>query len=205
MFALELVRYPFLFRQCSLTSFLGNGLTYVPAVSIVSNTFTTKRPLAIGLVASGSAFGSTILPIIFRQLIPMMGFGWVNRVFGFLILTISLLAIVFLKPNTQLVLPLNAFFDVRTIKEPAYLLLCAGLFFVELGYWIPPFSLPPYAQFLSPDKCQLRLPASCHHERERLSRTSPSLFRRSKFRSSLGSGRWVPVFRCARSLLVECS
>ncbi|KAF2100636.1 MFS general substrate transporter [Rhizodiscina lignyota] len=127
---------------------IGNGLTYVPAVSIVSNTFTTKRPMAIGLAASGSAFGSTILPIMFRQLIPIMGFGWVNRIFGFLALAISLLAIVFLRRDTrQAAPPSNTFFDVRAFKEPAYVLLCAGLFFVELGYWIPPFSLPPYAQF----------------------------------------------------------
>jgi Na+/melibiose symporter-like transporter len=119
----------------------------VPAVSIVSNAFTTKRPLAIGLAASGSAIGSTILPIMFRKLIPMIGFGWVNRVFGFLILALSLLAIVFLRPGDEYAPPPVTFFDTGAFKEPPYILLCAGLFFVELGYWIPPFSLPPYAQF----------------------------------------------------------
>ncbi|KAI9706209.1 MAG: hypothetical protein M1820_004970 [Bogoriella megaspora] len=134
---------------------IGNGLTYVPAVSIVSNSFTAKRPVATGLAASGSAVGSTLLPILFRQLLPIIGFPWVNRIFAFFIFGISLLALVVLKPttsspshttdaSTQQQHPL---FDIRVLKEPAYLLLCAGLFFVELGYWIPPFSLPPYAQF----------------------------------------------------------
>lgn len=67
-----------------LTQLLGSGLLYVPGVSIVSNAFTTKRPIATGIAATGSAVGGVLFPILFRNLEPRMGFSWVNRIFGVL-------------------------------------------------------------------------------------------------------------------------
>ena len=119
----------------------------MPAVSIVSNTFTSKRPVAIGLAATGSACGGVLLPIMFRQLAPAIGVRWVNRVFGFLILVISSVAILLLRPEApHQTRGRNKFFDAPALKEPAFLLFCLGLFFVELGYWIPPFMITPYAR-----------------------------------------------------------
>ena len=127
---------------------LGSGLIYVPSVTIVSNTFKKYRPLATGFAATGSAVGGTVFPIMFRNLVEKIGFGWTNRVFGFLLLVLSFLALVFLQPKSDSVgTPRRGtFFDASALKEPSYLLLCLGLFFVELGYWIPPFYITPYAK-----------------------------------------------------------
>ena len=79
---------------------------------------------------------------------PLVGFGWVNRILGFMFLVTSTIAYILLKQETtSLPTRRQTFFDARALTEPAFILLCLGLFFVELGYWIPPFSLPPYAQF----------------------------------------------------------
>ena len=151
-----------------LTRMIGSGLIYVPAISAVSNSFTTRRAFALGVGATGSAVGGVILPITFRRLLPSIGFGWVNRVFGFIILFLAVLSY-FLLTNTEAsfcpTLPrrrrnsgllrshsqrhhqenkrwasLSAAFKGR-----AYLFLCAGIFFVFLGYWVPLFYVVPYA------------------------------------------------------------
>lgn len=122
----------------------------MPAVSVVSNAFETQRPLALGLAATGSALGGTVFPIIFKKLVPAIGFAWTVRVFGFLQLATSLPAVFLLGPvegkgirQTQ---PRKVKLDARALLEPPYAFLCAGLFFVELGFWIPPFTITPYAQ-----------------------------------------------------------
>ncbi|KAF6816523.1 MFS monocarboxylate [Colletotrichum sojae] len=129
---------------------VGTGLLYVPGVSIVSNAFTTKRPIATGIAATGSAVGGVVFPILFRHLEPRMGFPWVNRIFGFLVLATSVLALLLLRPDP----PAHRhrprrrcdLLDASALSDVPYLFLCAGLFFVELGYWIPPFTVAPYAQ-----------------------------------------------------------
>ncbi|KAK2779370.1 MFS monocarboxylate [Colletotrichum kahawae] len=131
---------------------IGSGLLYVPGVSIVSNAFTTKRPIATGIAATGSAVGGVLFPILFRALEPRMGFSGVNRVFGILVLVTSLFALILLRPDPIQNPPRRRggeLLDSSALKDIPYLFFCLGLFFVELGYWIPPFIVAPYAQ-LSP-------------------------------------------------------
>ncbi|KAL3295004.1 MFS general substrate transporter [Colletotrichum asianum] len=127
----------------------GSGLLYVPGVSIVSNAFTTKRPIATGIAATGSAVGGVLFPILFRNLEPRMGFSWVNRIFGILVLVTSLFALILLRPDPIQKPPRRRggeLLDSSALKDTPYLFFCLGLFFVELGYWIPPFIVAPYAQ-----------------------------------------------------------
>ena len=129
-------------------------MIYVPSISLVANTFTTKRPIAIGISATGSAVGGVIFPIMFRHLIPRIGFGWVNRIFGFLILIISIATFLLLKPPSNQPRRRGALLDLTALREPPYLFLLAGLFFTYLGYWIPLFYIVPYAELslhLTPD------------------------------------------------------
>nr|POE80086.1 aspyridones efflux protein apdf [Quercus suber] len=133
---------------------VGSGLIFVPAVAIVCNAFTAKRPIALGVASTGSAVGGTIFPVLFRQLVPTMGLNWTTRVFGFIMLATSVLAIILLRPGNDIPEPQfrtvtansPAFLDLSAFREPPFAFLCAGLFFVELGYWIPPFTITPYAQ-----------------------------------------------------------
>ena len=59
---------------------------------MVSNQFTTKRAVALGVAATGTAVGGVVLPITFRKLLPSINFGWTNRALGFLVLLLSVLA-----------------------------------------------------------------------------------------------------------------
>ena len=125
---------------------LGNGMIYVPSVAVVSNTFTSKRPIALGISATGAAVGGVVLPIMFRRLVPRIGFGWVNRIFGFMVLAMSVAAVLLLRPSPH---PIKRhegrLLDLSALKEVPYVFLLAGMFFAYLGYWIPLFYIGPYA------------------------------------------------------------
>ncbi|KAI0972268.1 MFS general substrate transporter [Xylaria arbuscula] len=71
---------------------IGGALFYIPAISIVSNNFASRPALPLGIAASGSAVGGIIWPIVFRALLPKIGFGWVNRVFTLLVLVLSVVS-----------------------------------------------------------------------------------------------------------------
>ena len=133
-----------------LTGVPGNGLTYVPAVVTVSHAFGATRPIALGIAASGSAVGGTMFPIVFRQLAPVVGLAWTNRVIGFIVLATSIFAVIVLRPETprELVHPrlVEGVLDQSAFKDGPYLFLCGGLFLVELGYWIPPFTITQYVR-----------------------------------------------------------
>ncbi|KAI0155203.1 MFS general substrate transporter [Xylariaceae sp. FL1272] len=145
---------------------LGSGLVYVPSISAVSNDFTTHRALAIGVAASGAAFGGVIWPIAFRQLLPSIGFAWTNRIFALIVLILAVGSYFSLTSGNSKTQPsrrrlrggpvpssigttnLNqekfaALFSAFNGKP--YLFLCGGVFFILLGYWIPLFYIVPYA------------------------------------------------------------
>lgn len=63
---------------------IGAGLLFVPSVSILSQYFSTRISVAVGLAATGSSIGGVIYPIVFHRLQPTIGFGWATRVIGFI-------------------------------------------------------------------------------------------------------------------------
>ncbi|KAI0434851.1 major facilitator superfamily domain-containing protein [Xylaria sp. FL1042] len=94
---------------------IGGALFYIPAISIVSNNFAPRPALPLGIAASGSAVGGIIWPIVFRSLLPRIGFGWVNRVFTLLVLVLSVVSYYTLISGSQ---PTHSNFPRRK---------CAGL------------------------------------------------------------------------------
>ena len=72
---------------------LGMGFTYVPILAAMSMHFATRQPLALGICATGACVGGTIVPIILRQLIPKIGFGWAVRSVAFLNLACAIIAL----------------------------------------------------------------------------------------------------------------
>lgn len=123
-------------------------MLYVPSIAVISQTFSAKhRAVAIGVASSGAAIGGIVIPIMFRHLQPKIGFGWINRIFGFMILAMSVAAFFLLRPDPTHVRPRGPLFDPSALKEPPFVVLLVGLFFVFLGYWIPLIYITPYAQF----------------------------------------------------------
>lgn len=124
-------KYWQLFLAQGICTGLGNGLIFCPALSLLSTYFSTKRSLAIGIAASGSATGGVVFPVIVQQLLPHIGFAWTVRVVGFVMLAVQVVTLTFTKPRlpprkTGPVVEWGAF------KELPYALFALGMF---LNFW----------------------------------------------------------------------
>ena len=110
---------------------LGNGLQFTPTVGLVSTYFSKRKSTAIAISASGSATGGIIFPVIVRQLLPSIGFGWTVRVLGFVILALDLVTFAFLRTR----LPprrSGAIVEWAALKEVTFTLYIIGMFF---NFW----------------------------------------------------------------------
>lgn len=118
---------------------LGTGCLFLPSVAIVATYFTTKRALAIGIVASGGSFGSVIYPIVFHRLQPRIGFPWATRVLGFIALGTLLVSILVLRTRLPPPEETRAIFDPQAFKNFPFIFFSTGLFLAFAGLYIPIF------------------------------------------------------------------
>lgn len=124
-------KYWQLFLAQGICTGLGNGLIFCPALSLLSTYFTTKRSLAIGIAASGSATGGVVFPLIVQQLLPKIGFAWTVRVVGFVMLVVQVVTLTFTKPR----LPprkTGPMVEWGAFKELSYALFATAMF---LNFW----------------------------------------------------------------------
>ncbi|CAI4213331.1 unnamed protein product [Parascedosporium putredinis] len=77
---------------------LANGFVFCPTIATLSTYFSSKRSLAIGIGACGSATGGIIFPLIARFLIPRAGLLTL-RTIGFVQLVALVFCNFFLKPR----------------------------------------------------------------------------------------------------------
>ena len=124
--AVDRRRYWQLFLAQGICTGLGNGLLFCPALSVLSTYFSSKRSLAIGLAASGSATGGLIFPAIVQQLLPKIGFPWTVRVVGFVMLATQIVAVSFTKQRLP---PRKSgpLVEWAAFKEPPYTLFSIGI------------------------------------------------------------------------------
>ena len=66
------------------------GLSGTVALTAVS--FQKRRSFAVGITTSGLAFGAVIYPLVFRELLPRIGFSWTTRIMAFIALGCFLIA-----------------------------------------------------------------------------------------------------------------
>ncbi|KAJ6095889.1 hypothetical protein N7486_006635 [Penicillium sp. IBT 16267x] len=125
---------------------LGGGLSYIPALTVVSTSFTTKRPIAIGCASIGSSIGAVIFPVMFRQLQPKIGFPWAVRCIGFVSLLVAIIACSILcrRPGHQS--RARSLIDWTAFREPSFMLFSVSLTCVMLAYYVPIFYVASYAR-----------------------------------------------------------
>lgn len=108
---------------------IGGGIFFCPSMGLMATYFSKRRGLALGLASTGNSVGGIIYPVIVRQLLPKLGFGWTARVLGFVNLGCLALVLAFMRPR----LPPRAagpVIDFRAFREPVYLSFVSGIFFV---------------------------------------------------------------------------
>ncbi|KAL3422249.1 MFS monocarboxylate transporter [Phlyctema vagabunda] len=113
---------------------IGNGLVLCPTMSLVSTYFSTHRSVAIATVASGSATGGLIFPLIAQQLFPKIGFPWGVRVMGFVMM--ANMAVILALARTRIP-PRKAgpMLELPAFKEAPYSLFICGMFCIFLALY----------------------------------------------------------------------
>ena len=132
---------------------LGCGCLFISSLTIPAQYFTTKRALAMGIVASGGSMGAIIYPIVFRRLQAEVSFGWATRAMGFIALGTLLVPVIFLKSRLPPSGTARALIDPQAFRNPQFMLFAAAQFFYFLGLYMPFFYVSAWAQqYLNTDE-----------------------------------------------------
>lgn len=114
---------------------IGCGLMFCPTIALMPTYFTSKRSIAIGITACGSATGGLIFPAVVMRLLPQIGYGWTMRVLGFISLATLIPCVVFLKQRLP---PRKSgpYVELAAFKEAPYALFAIGMFMNFWGLYI---------------------------------------------------------------------
>jgi MFS family permease len=145
--------YPALLATQGVAQGLGNGLQFCPAMAVLSTYFEGRRSLAMGLAASGASVGGVVYPLLVRQLLPRLGFGWTLRVLALVMAAVGATAAAFLRPRVP---PRKAgpLVEWAAFTEPPYALFCVGCWLVFFAlffafYYVRASTPSPTLRFLS--------------------------------------------------------
>ncbi|OJA11208.1 hypothetical protein AZE42_05766 [Rhizopogon vesiculosus] len=88
LFDLGYFKIPCFAASCTLVvcMFLIAECTQYWQFFLVQGLVTGRRGFALGVTAVGSSSGSTVFPVMAQKLIPLIGFKWTIRVFGFILI-----------------------------------------------------------------------------------------------------------------------
>lgn len=107
---------------------VGSGLLYVPALAFVTTSFSTKRPIAVGLTTTGPSIGGLAFPIMTRKLLPQIGFAWTTRVMAFVLLALSSIALSILARAPVIRNRPRNLLDLGAFREIPFIFMCFMFF-----------------------------------------------------------------------------
>lgn len=152
--ALMLLSWSKTYAEVILTQGLFSGIIssmlFLLSISTVAPYFSKKRPLAIGLGASGSSLGGTVYSSIARKLITSVGFGWSTRIIAFIQLATTFIMFLCIRrrlPPTQR----KAFIAHECLKEPVFMLYVVGNMCGFLGLYVFYVYYESYAVSINPN------------------------------------------------------
>ncbi|KAG2186016.1 hypothetical protein INT43_002454 [Umbelopsis isabellina] len=126
---------------------IGGSLMFTTAMGIAPQWFDKRRGLALGICASGSGIGGLIFPFIMNPLLERLGAPWCYRILGFISLALGLFASMFIKERfPQKGKKLGDLMHFSIAKESTFLVWIAGADLCLLGYMVPFYLIPTYAQ-----------------------------------------------------------
>uniref|UniRef100_A0A0W0F6Z1 Major facilitator superfamily (MFS) profile domain-containing protein n=1 Tax=Moniliophthora roreri TaxID=221103 RepID=A0A0W0F6Z1_MONRR len=114
---------------------LASGMVFGPSMGILGHWFKKRRGLALGVTATGSSIGGTVLPIAARKLIVQVGFPWTMRIIGFILLFILSI------PNLTLARRLppphvtGGLLNLRAFKSPVFTVYSFSIWVSFLGLY----------------------------------------------------------------------
>lgn len=127
-----------------ICSGLANGFFFCPTIATIASYFSTRRAIALGIGACGSATGGIVFPLIARFLLPKAGLAWTLRTIGFVQLVCLAFCNLFLRPRIP---PRKSgpLIEWAAFRELPYAFYAAGAFCLILGILFPFYYLASYA------------------------------------------------------------
>ncbi|KAJ7500229.1 major facilitator superfamily domain-containing protein [Mycena galericulata] len=113
------------------------GCIYSPCIAAVSHWFKRRRPLAFAIVSFGSSVGGIIYPIIFRNLVPRVGFKWTIRTIAFINLATFIIAAFTMRTRLPRPKVLPKLLDVKAFISPGYCVYVFSTVVNFLGLYTP--------------------------------------------------------------------
>ncbi|KAF5347942.1 hypothetical protein D9756_010120 [Leucocoprinus leucothites] len=114
---------------------LGCGGLFTCSNSIIAHWFKKKRGRALGYMAVGSALSGTTIPIIVKNLLPVVGFRWTMRTLAFIFLLAVTVCNLTMKPRLPPVNVKGGLFNFAVFKHLPYTLYCLSIFISFLGMY----------------------------------------------------------------------
>ncbi|KDQ17900.1 hypothetical protein BOTBODRAFT_52729 [Botryobasidium botryosum FD-172 SS1] len=122
------------------------AMLYHPAVTVTTQYFTTRKAFSVGIIMSGAGIGGMVWPVFLSALFHRIGFGWTMRASAFFCLALFAVANAcitsFLPPRKPS--PIKDTFE--GLHDRNYVFLTLGTWFFFLGFYLPCFYLPVFAQ-----------------------------------------------------------
>jgi MFS family permease len=121
-------KYWQLFLAQGVCTGIGSGILFTPSMALLSTYFSNHKGLAVALATTGNSAGGALYPLITRQLLPLIGFGWTVRVLGLINLTCLCVAGICMKPRLP---PRKSgpLIDFSAFYEIEYMLFSIGICF----------------------------------------------------------------------------
>ncbi|RAL00357.1 MFS general substrate transporter [Aspergillus ibericus CBS 121593] len=114
---------------------LGQGLIWLPSVTVISTYFARNRVFAVTAAATGTSTGGMVFPAMIQYLTPQIakwtGFPWAVRCMGFLALIMAIIINLLLRTRLP---PRRSgpLVEWAAFKEPSYMLFTFGIFLLLL-------------------------------------------------------------------------
>ncbi|KAF8427017.1 major facilitator superfamily domain-containing protein [Tirmania nivea] len=138
---------------------LANGCLFVPTSAVVTSYFTTRRGIAIGLMACGAGTGGILFPAIILKLLPRLGFPTTIRILGCVVAFLLCVAACLIRPRIR---PRRAkgFIDKTVFRDSSFCLFALGMFFLYLALITPFYYISMYARLLLPPRSTSSTPTT---------------------------------------------
>ncbi|KAI0172865.1 MFS general substrate transporter [Hypoxylon sp. FL1284] len=124
---------------------VATSLLFTPCITAIGHFFRERRGFASGLASTGGGIGGVAFPLLLESLFDSVGWGWALRVLGFVCLVLLLVANALVRKRLPAARNASPHPDFGILRERPFALLTAGVFFLELGLFVPLAYVSSYA------------------------------------------------------------
>lgn len=131
---------------------MGCSLVFTPGFTVPGHYFLKRRGLATGIAATGGSVGGVIFPLVLENLTPKIGFPWAARIIGFIMLFLFAISNLLVRSRLPPLAGSSSRPDLRIFRQPAFVCITFGAFFMEIGLFVPINYMTSYALHVGIDR-----------------------------------------------------